>query len=183
MPDFKNVIKTLRAAEKQNTVGGPKKHPAWATEFWWETDPPDKKYGVPVNKHARWVEESLYSLWKQGADAAIWLRLQDDESQADNIGGEQSGLLTFDKQEKPSFQAFRFPFVADRVSKKKVNVWTIAPASGTLEIQEQKGGGFKTIDRMDVTDNDPDQKKIKLSGKSKLRGLIAGEPSLAYNVK
>ena len=184
MADFDVVVDTLRAAEKQHTVRGPKRHPAWATEFWWETKPPDTgPSAVPVAKHARWVEKSLHSLWRQGAEAAIYLRLQDDASQADGIGGEQSGLFTHDKVEKLSFQAFRFPFVAERVSKKKVNVWTIPPATGTLEIQAERGGDFTTIDRMDVSDDKPDQKKIELRGKAKLRGLLGGEASLSYDVK
>lgn len=182
MPDFKNVIKVLRAAEKENTAGGAKKHPAWATEFWWETKPPDKN-GVPLQTHARWIEESLYSLWKQGAEAAIYLRLGDDPSQADQIGGEQSGLFTIDKVEKPAFEAFRYPFVVDRKSKKNATVWVIPPTSGTLEIQEKRGSDFRTVDRMDVQAGKPDQKKIRLSGKPTLRAFLSGDTSLPYEVK
>ena len=177
MPDFKNVIETLRAAERENTIAGGK-HAAWATEIWWETKPPDPN-AIPVNKHARWVAESLFSLWKQDSGAVIWLQIIDTPLDPDGSGAYQTGLLNADGSEKRSFTAFRFPFVADRTSKSKVNVWTIAPASGTLEIQEKRRGEFRTIDRMDVRDGKPDQKKIKLNGNAKLRGVIAGEASLA----
>lgn len=182
MPDIHNVIDTVRAAEKRNTVGGAKRHPVWATEFWWESKPPDNGSGVPLARHARWIEESLYSIWKQGAEAAIWLQLGDTALQDSNFGALQSGLFFVDRREKPAFTAFRFPFVADRVSKKKVNVWTVAPASGTLEIQEKRGNEFRTIDRMNVTGGKPDQQKIKAGGKTQLRGVVAGETSLAYGL-
>jgi hypothetical protein len=181
--DFKNLVKTLRAAEKHNTIGGPKRHPAWASEFWWESRPPDNQFGVPVSKHARWLELSMYLLWKQGADAAIWLRLWDDPIAEDEFSGEQSGVFFQDRTEKPAFKAFRFPFVADRTSKKKVNVWTIAPADGTVAIQKQRGGGYKTIDRVSVSDGVPEQTKVKVKGKQKLRGALGGETSLPYTAK
>lgn len=182
MPDVKHLIKTLRTAEKRGTVRGGN-HPVWATEFWWETDPPDPFQGVPLATQARWIEESFYSLWKQGVDVGIWFLLVDEDAGSDGISGQQSGLFFRDRSKKPAFTAFRFPFVGDRISKKKVNVWTIPPTTGTLEIQEERGGVFVTIDRMDVTDAKPDQKKIKASGKTKLRALLNGETSLPYTVK
>ena len=184
MADFDQVIKTVRAAEKQNTIGGANKHPAWATEFWWETKPPDGgDNAVPIKKHARWMSESQYTLWKQGAEAAIHLRLQDDESQADSIGGEQSGLFFFDRTEKLSFEGFRFPFVGDRTSKKKVKVWTISPTSGSLEIQEKRGSGYRTIGKLNVSAGKPEQTNIKLSGKPTIRGVVAGDETVPYAVK
>jgi hypothetical protein len=184
MADFDQVIKTVRAAERANTVGGPKRHAAWATEFWWETKPPDQgNLAISISQHRRYIAESLYTLWKQGAEAAVYLRLRDDASQADNVGGEQSGLFFHDKTEKASFQGFRFPFVADRTSKKKVNVWTIAPASGRVEIQAKRGGDFKTVDRLKLSAGSPKQAKLKLSGKATLRAVLGGEASVTSEVK
>jgi hypothetical protein len=181
--DFHNIVRVLHAAEKRNTVGGPNHHQAWASEFWWESKPPDVRYGIPVAKHARWLELALYLLWKQGADAAIWLRLWDDELQADQFSGEQSGIFFFDRSPKPAFTAYRFPFVVDRTSKKKVTVWAIAPADGTLEVQVQRGGDYKTIKRMSVSNGTPKHTKLTLKGKSRLRGVVAGENSLSYPAK
>jgi hypothetical protein len=174
MADFKNVVKTLRAAEKRNTVTGGR-HQAWATEYWWESDPPDPGQGVPIAKHARWVQEALYSLWRQGASAAIWFQIVDGPDSHPL----QSGHFFRDRTEKPAFTAFRFPFVADRLSKKKVRVWTIAPADGSVEIQERRGDGFQTIRRMAVADGVPKQTTIKLRGKPTLRGVLGGEASIA----
>jgi hypothetical protein len=182
MPDFKHVVRTLRAAEKRNAVKG-NRHPAWATEFWWETNPPDPAHGVPLQKHARWVQESLYSLWKQGASAAIWFLILDEDPGDDGSGGLQSGHFFFDRTQKPAFQAFRFPFVADRISRRKVNVWTIAPISGELAIQRKRGGDFKTIDSVAVPDGKPKQTKIKLKGEAEVRGVLGGQQTLASKVQ
>ena len=177
MADFKFIVRFMRAAEKGNTVLGGR-HPTWATEYWWETKPPDKQYGVPLQKHARFVQEAMYSLWRHGADAALWLQLVDHAIAPDGVGGNQTGMFFVDGTQKPAFEAYRFPFVADRTSKKKVNFWTIAPADGTVEIQAKKRGGFKTIDRMSVRDGVPEQTKVKLEGKPKVRGLLNDEYSI-----
>jgi hypothetical protein len=178
MPDFDQVVKTLRAAERKNTIAGPNRHDAWATEFWWESNPPDGHQGVPLQKHARWIQDAQYSLWKQGASAAIWLLLVDVQAGQDGIAEQQSGIFFIDRREKPAFTAFRFPLALDRISKKRVNAWTIPPASGQLEIQEQRGGGFVTVETIAATDGKPVQLKLSARGKTKFRAMIGGETSL-----
>ena len=63
---FPQLRPLLHAAERTHHVLPGGRHPLWATEFWFFTKPPTN-IGVPVNKQARWVEQSLYLLWKQGA--------------------------------------------------------------------------------------------------------------------
>jgi hypothetical protein len=182
MPDFKHVVRTLRAAERHKTAVGAKRHPAWATEFWWESNPPDPKQGVPVAKHARWIQNSLYSLYRQGADAAIWLLLRDRPFGPDGVSEQQSGLFFLDRTEKPAFTAFRFPFVVERKSKRKVNAWTIPPTDGSVEIQVEGNNGFSTAERIDGQAGEPLQTKVKLKGKGKLRAVVNGEASLVSGV-
>jgi hypothetical protein len=181
MPDVKHLERTLRRAEKKTTVKGGK-HPLWATEFWWETNPPDPQQGVPVKKHARWIQESLHSLWKQGADAAFWFLLVDQPLGSDGSSDQQSGLFFEDRSRKPAFTAFRFPFVAERTSKRKAEVWTIPPTSGTLEVQEERGGQFITVKRVQVEAFQPKKIGTDAKGKTRLRGNLAGESSLTDTV-
>ncbi len=182
MPDMKNLDKALRRAEKKNTVKGAH-HPLWATEFWWETNPPDGNQGVPIKKHAKWVEESLYSLWRQNVDAAFWFLLVDQPVGSDGHSDQQSGLLFEDRSRKPAFTAFRFPFVADRKSKRKADIWTIPPVSGTLEVQEDRGSGFTTVESVEVEAFEPRRLGVGAKGKTRFRGVIDGETSLTYTVK
>ena len=115
---------------------GPK--PLWATEMWWFTNPPNP-IGVPVQKHARWLEQALYLLWKQGARAAVNYEIRDPVHDSSQPPGTQwtTGVFFNNGTKKPAYTAWRFPFVGDRLSSTRVRVWGKAPVSGTLNIQRQ----------------------------------------------
>ena len=66
--DLGNVRKLLRAAERERTLGTGGRHPLWATEVWWQSDPPAGDLGVPLGKHARWYQEALYQLSAPGRE-------------------------------------------------------------------------------------------------------------------
>ena len=83
--DFGDVTKTLRAAEKLGTPATPGKHDVFADEVWWQTNPPDKAEGVALKTHARWVAQSLYLLWKEGASKVIFLQFRDAEVHARRV--------------------------------------------------------------------------------------------------
>jgi hypothetical protein len=128
-PDFKHVKRTLRAAEKLGRVNGGR-HPVWATEIWWESDPPDSRSGVKLAKHARWTAEALYSLWKQGASVVIHFVVRDVVADRNMVI--DSGLILPNGTRKPAFQAFRFPLVVDRKSKRSALAWGKAPMGGRV---------------------------------------------------
>jgi hypothetical protein len=178
MADFDQVVKTLREAERRNTVTGGR-HPTWATEVWWETDPPDRQLGVSLGKHARWVAQGLHTLWEQGADVVIWLQVVDTPIEPDGVGGYQTGLFAADGTQKPAYSAFRFPFVADRKSKRRVAIWTIAPASGVLEIQGRTKNDYQRVERVNVRQGEPQRLTVTAGKKVTLRGAIGGEVSRA----
>ena len=41
-PDLHNLVDVLRAPRRGHNIGTRGKHPVWATELWWESNPPDK---------------------------------------------------------------------------------------------------------------------------------------------
>jgi hypothetical protein len=178
-PDFVNVARTLRAAERQKNVGTKGSHPLWATELWWDSDPPDTAEGVPIQKHARYLEEALYILWKQGADVVINLQLRDSP-----VGGsaraDASGVLFADGSQKPAFTAFRFPFVTDRRSKSKLIAWCKSPQAGKLAIQRKRGNGWTTEATVNVRAGEVLEKTLRLRGSQKLRAVVSGEQSLVW---
>lgn len=176
--DMRRVKKTLRFAERKRTIRGGR-HGIWATELWWETEPPDPVNGYPLGKQARWMEEAMYLVWKHSGSAAIFLQTVDSPLKEDG-GGLQSGIFFNDGSEKPSFRAFRFPFVTERRSKKKILAWTVPPASGKLSIQQKKNGGWKTRKRVKAKVGRPVKTKLKLRGRSRLRAEIDGERSLSW---
>jgi len=178
--DLDRVRKVARAAAKGGNIlprisGKKKSKPRkiWNTEFWWWSDPPESR-GVSPSKQASWLAESLYIFWKDGASAAVNFGLDD------SFG---SGLYFDDGTAKPALTAFRFPFVGDRKSEKKIKIWGKAPVGGTLKVQEKRGSGWKTIERFKVKKGKVFFEKISLSGAAKLRGQVKGETSRTWKQK
>lgn len=176
--DMRDVEKTLRFAEKKNTIGGGK-HGIWATEFWWQTNPPDKDFGYSLSQQSKFIAETFYLLDKFGANAAVMLQVIDDPYQQQN-NNLQTGVFFIDGSRKPSFQAFRFPFVLDRISKKKVVVWTIPPASGQVLIEEKAGSGFKTVASGNGQAGEILKDTLNLKGSVTLRATVGGESSPSW---
>jgi hypothetical protein len=149
--------------------------PIWATELWWISRPPSQfPEAVSVRKQARFLEQALYVLWKQRVSAAFQYLIRDP-------GGNnryQTGLFFNDGTKKPAFTAFRFPFVTDRLSRKRVRAWGISPASGRVKIQGKQGGGWKTLERVRARNG-----KVfttNLRGKKRMRAQVGGEKSLVW---
>lgn len=189
-PDLHNLVKVLRSAEKAGNVKPGGRRPVWATEIWWESDPPDPFKSNPgVGRQAKWYSESLYSLWKQGASMVLFLQVRDapyDGEPGRFNGNFQTGVRFADGKPKPANKAVSFPFFADRKSKKKVLLWGKAPKGGKLLIQQKKGKRTKTIARTKVKGGKVFTTKTKLKkgkGKYKLRAKIGGQKSLFSKLK
>jgi hypothetical protein len=180
--DTKRLEKALNAAEKQKTLGTKGNHPMWATEIWWETNPPDNRYGFPLQEQARNYQESFYLLNKSGFDATVVFQFIDSPVGPQGWEHTQSGVLFDDGTPKPSYTAVRFPFVTDRLSKKKIRVWSVPPVSGRLEIQESSGKNkdFRTIDSISAQAGQITQTKVKVKGRADMRGLVGSEASLSF---
>jgi hypothetical protein len=181
-PDLGKVRRTLRAAEKHGKVSG--RHPLWATEIWWESDPPDTGRGVGLKKHARWSEEALYLLWKAGADAVINLVIRDPayNPQAPNRTVE-AGLFFRDGSPKPAFTAWRFPLVVDRRSSDRGVVWGRAPVGGQLRILKRLGAGWRVVERRNIRARKVFTEKVGLLGTPQFRATVGGESSLVWHVE
>lgn len=179
-PDFKYVVQTLRRAEKLNKVAG-SRHPLWATEIWWQSNPPDQRDGIPLKRHAAWNQESLYLLWRQGARAVINLLIRDTETinPQDSL---EAGVYFHDGSPKPALTAWRFPFVVDPRSDRSATAWGIAPAGGRLTIQRQRGGGWKSVAHVQVGSRQVFTKRIRATSGQRFRAVVAGEESLVWRV-
>lgn len=184
-PDLQNAVRILRAAERHGQIGGSRKrHPVWMTEMWWESKPPDP-IGVPLRKHARWLTEALYILWKQGARVAINLQVRD--AAFDGQPGRhnlQAGLAFAENfregARKPAFRAWRFPFLPQKRSKRRVLGWGRAPVGGVLVIERQRGKGWRRVRRARVRAGQVFRVRLRVAGRPKLRARIGQEVSLAW---
>jgi hypothetical protein len=75
----------------------------WITEYGYQTNPPDKLFGVSYAKQATYLKQAFAIARKNArVDMMIWFLLRDEP----RVAGWQSGLLTATGKRKPSFNAF-----------------------------------------------------------------------------
>jgi hypothetical protein len=76
----------------------------WITEYGYQTNPPDKQFGVSWDKQASYLRQA-YAIARANPriDMMLWFMLQDEPV----ISGWQSGLMTVDHTHKPAFVAFQ----------------------------------------------------------------------------
>jgi hypothetical protein len=76
----------------------------WVTEYGYQTNPPDRFYGVTYSKQAKYLTQAVSVVRANPRiDVFLWFLLRDEE----RLGGWQSGLTTFEGRRKSSFNAFR----------------------------------------------------------------------------
>jgi hypothetical protein len=177
--DLDRVVRVLRAAQRAGTVlPGP--HPVWATEMWWDSNPPNSA-GAPLRRQARWVEQAMYLAWKGGASAVINLEIRDSSSGPhDVLGGADSGIFFANGRRKPAFRAFRFPFVASRIKGGTLRAWGKAPRTGKLVIQRMREKRWVTVKKLRVRQGAIFLAKLRLAGSQRLRAVVPGNRSLAW---
>jgi hypothetical protein len=150
VPDLDKLVKPLREAERGGRVGGAKHHSVWVTELSWDSSPPDP-LGVPAEKQARWLEESLFVLWRSGVDTVIWFLARDQEPTPSYGDTYQSGVFLRDGTPKPSATAFAFPFVAEPAAGDRVRLWGKAPAAGRVVVQRRANGRWVSVASFQAT--------------------------------
>jgi len=173
---LKRILSKARQTGRSLPAG---RKPLWATEFWWDSNPPDPQ-GVPESRQAHWLEQALYLLWKQGVQEAIWFQIRDAPPDPDYASTYQTGLFQLDGTPKLAFQAYRFPFVAERLSRRKIRVWGMAPSAGRVRIQRRVHGHWKTARRLRTGRDRVFSGRLNLRGHARLRAAAAGETSLVW---
>jgi hypothetical protein len=182
-PDLPGVMRTLRVAERKSRLS-PRRHPLWVTEFWWNTNPPNTVRGVSPPRQARYIEGALYEFWKAKVAVALNLQLTDAPyNPAQPLSTSQSGLFFADGAQKPSFQAFRFPFVAQRVSTRALRFWGKAPATGPLVVQRRVGKRWRAVAKRSVARGAVFTGRVRFRGQARMRAVSGPEKSLVWRTK
>jgi hypothetical protein len=109
----------------------------------WDSSPPDPQ-GVPEARHARWLEEAFYLLWRQGVDTVTWFQIRDQAPEPSYPETNQSGVFFRDGRPKLAATAFRFAFVAVR-SGGRVRFWGHTAAPGLVRIEGRTARGWAVI--------------------------------------
>lgn len=76
----------------------------WITEYGYQTNPPDRLFGVSWARQASWMRIAFERMRRNPRiDLALWFQLQDDSRPQ----GWQSGVISTDGVRKPSYAAFK----------------------------------------------------------------------------
>jgi hypothetical protein len=111
----------------------------WLTEYGYQTDPPDSVLGVSPEKQALYMSQgAMRAYLAPGVDMLINYLVQDEP----DLSRWQSGILTVDGDEKPSYQAFQLPLTVEQRTSSTLTLWgQIRPGSGRQQyVLEQLRG-------------------------------------------
>jgi hypothetical protein len=76
----------------------------WITEYGYQTNPPDRSFGVSLKKQAAYLKQAFAIARKNPrVDMMLWFLVRDEPE----LSGWQSGLMTADWHAKPAFNVFR----------------------------------------------------------------------------
>lgn len=149
----------------------------WVTEFGYDSNPPNP-FGVSTKTQARWLDESFYIFWSQGVSTVLWYLVR-DQAGHNYSSSYFSGVYFYNGKKKPSFEAYRFPFVVMPAGK-SARVWGIAPVGGRVAIQRKKGRSFKTLFRVRASAGGVFVRKVPASLRGNFRAVVGGQTSLTW---
>ena len=131
IPDMHKLTRLVRSAVRRGRLLPRKSKRFWVTEMSWDSKAPDPD-GVPLARHARWLADAFFVLWKQGVDTVTWYQTRDQPPPYP--ASNQGGVFFRDGRAKPAARAFAFPFSCERRGS-RTRVWGKAPVSGTVQIR------------------------------------------------
>jgi hypothetical protein len=159
----------------------------WATEFSWDSGPPDP-FGVPLAEHGRWVAEGLYRMWRHGVSLVVWFQLRDNPRGTFTWGQTfQSGLyfksapLYAQERAKPALRAFRFPFVA-LPARGAVRVWGRTPdgAAARVTVERRAGRSWRRVATLRADRDGIFERRVRVRRGALLRARIGRDTSRPF---
>jgi hypothetical protein len=143
IPDLHKLTRILKTARRERTVRPNKKKAVWVSEVSWDSNPPDPN-GVPEVTRIAWLQDTLYSLWRQGADTICWFLLKDQAPVPSYDATYQSGLYFANGTAKAALPAFRLPIVIRRSGGHRT-IWGHAPATARVTIERRSRATWRAI--------------------------------------
>jgi hypothetical protein len=180
VPDLYLIGRVVRAAQRAHHVLPRGSKPLWVTEISWDSKPPNPQ-GVPIQQQARWYEQAMYVLWRQGVHTILLLQLVDSPPIPNYASTYQGGLYYLNGKPKPSAVAYRFPFVTRRLNRGQVQAWGRAPQAGRLTIEQRHGSEWKALKRLTVGLHRVFLTTLSLRGKGVVRALVGSQTSLPWS--
>lgn len=172
--------RTLQAAIRLGHVRTRGPVELWATEFAWDSAPPDPQ-ALPMKIHARWTAEALYRMWLHGVTTVTWFLVQDEPMTESRY---QSGVYTVRGQRKRSFTAFRFPVVAFKATG-GIRVWGRTPFGkpGRVAIYVRANGSWRRVARLGTTKHGIFRATVRTGLRGPVKATFGREHSLPFSLK
>ncbi len=178
-PDLGRLTQVVKAALAAHTVLPRRHKPLWVTEFGYDSNPPNRTPGtVSTATQARWLEQGLYVFWHEGASVAMWYLVR-DQTPPYSVNY-FSGVFFRNGRPKPSYRAYRFPFVV-MPDGKVAQAWGIAPGTGTVRVQFGTAHGWRTIRAFRCAAGAVFDFTSASLAHGHYRATLAGDASLVWN--
>ncbi len=128
----------------------PRRLPIWYTEFGYQSNPPDRRLGVPYARQAEYLNQSDAIAAADPRIAAVAQYLLVDDR---DVFGFQSGLRRHGSlKRKPAYAAYRLPLWVQRRGRRVAAYGQVRPASGPIDVVLQHAaspeGRFRTVRRL-----------------------------------
>ena len=120
------------------------------TEFGFQTNPPDSRFGVSLAAQARSLNQSERLFYADPRVKAVSQFELYDAPEVPKQDVYNTGLRLVDGPKKPSWTAFQMPLVATRLGGGRVELWGAArpapgPARVTITASPRSGGGSRMV--------------------------------------
>jgi hypothetical protein len=141
--DMAKLTRVVRSARRKGRALPAGRKRFWVTEVSWDSSPPDPD-GVPAARHARWLADAFFTLWRAGVDTITWFQVRDAAPRPSYDTTFQSGVYLRNGRPKPARRAFRFPLVLRR-SRGRILVWGRAPQPGRVQLQQRREKRWRSL--------------------------------------
>lgn len=150
----------------------------WVTEFSYDSNPPNPTAPSTATQ-AKWLEESFYVFWREGVNDVFWYLVRDQPGNDYNTSY-FSGVYFYNGNPKPSFEAYRFPFVV-MPSGRTATAWGISPRAGRLSVQIKHGHSWRTLFHTGVGSGSVFTHRLSSRLHGSFRALVGPETSLTWH--
>jgi hypothetical protein len=143
--------KLLTQAAKAKRI--PARLPIFYTEFGYQTNPPDRLFGVSLDEQAEFLNQSDWIAYKDSRVKSVAQYKLVDEP---DVASFQTGLRFVDGVEKPGFGAYRLPIWVTRRGTSQVRIYgQTRPAPDNsrelVVVENDETGNFAPVSTVEVT--------------------------------
>jgi hypothetical protein len=151
--DLPRLFGVLDRVTRSGRISAPRRRLSlYLTEYGYQTNPPDRRYGVSWAAQSRYLQQSAYIVWATRRVKLITQYLFHDEGPVNLF---QTGLVSAAGTAKPSLRTFPHPFFIDtRRGRSRARLWGQVRPGGAHTVTVYRRAGRGTYRRFFSTRTD-----------------------------